>query len=89
MRLRFKGGLVALIAIAAIGAQTLTKSELSSMFGQQSYLPGLKPPMFRLKTPKGEDEFFADAQRLKDAVDKARKDPVESSGLLPDPSGDN
>lgn len=89
MRLRFKAGLVALIAIAAIGAQTLTKSELSSMFGQQSYLPGLKPPMFRLKTPKSEDEFFADAQRLKDAVDKARKDPVESSGLLPDTSSDN
>ena len=89
MRLRFKGGLVTAIAIAAIGAQTLTKSELSTMLGQQSYLPGLKPPMFRLKTPKSEGEFFADAERLKDAVDKARKDPVETPGLLPDANADN
>jgi FHA domain len=89
MRLRLKGGVVAAIAVAAIGAQTLTKSELSSMFGQQSYLPGLKPPMFRLKPPKSEGEFFADAQRLKDVVDKARKDPVEAPGLLPDAEREN
>ena len=83
-RLALKGGIVAAIAIAAIGAQSLTRSELSKMFGQQSYLSGLKPPMFRLKIPKSEGEFFADAERLKDAVDKARRDPVEAAGLLPD-----
>jgi hypothetical protein len=89
LRLRRKAGVVAALAIAAIGAQTLTRSELSSMFGQQSYLPGLKPPMFRLKPPKPEAEFFADAERLKAAVDNARKDPPEGPGLLPDMSGDN
>jgi hypothetical protein len=59
------------------------------MFGQQSYLPGLKPPMFRLKPPKSEADFFADAERLKNAVDEARKDPVEGPGVLPDLTGDN
>ncbi|MEO5763935.1 MAG: FHA domain-containing protein [Casimicrobiaceae bacterium] len=89
LRLPMKGGVVAAIALAAIGAHTLTKSELSSMFGQQSYLPGLKPPMFRLKAPKSEGEFFADTDLLKAVVDKARRDPVEGPGLLPQVSGDN
>ena len=89
MRLRAKGSVVAALALLAIGVQTLTKSELSSMFGQQSYLPGLKPPMFRLKAPKTESAFFADVESLKAVVDKARKDPVESAGLLPDLNGDN
>jgi len=89
LRLRLKGGVEAALALAAIGAQTLTKSELSSMLGQQSYLPVLKPPVFRLKAPKSGDAFFADAERLKAAVDKARKDPVEGPGLLPDMNDDN
>ena len=89
MRLRVKGGAVAALALLAIGVQTLTKSELSSIFGQQSYLPALKPPMFRLKTPKSEGDFFADVERLKAAVDKARKDPVESLGLIPEPNDEN
>lgn len=89
LRLRLKGGVVAALALLAIGAQTLTKSELSTMFGQQSYLPGLKPPMFRLKTPKNEGDFFAGVEQLKGAVDKARKDPVETSGLLPELTDDN
>ena len=83
-RLQFKAGVVVTLALLAIGAQTLTKSELSTMFGQQSYLPGLKPPAFRLKPPKSEGEFFAGVDALKAAVDKARRDPVETPGLLPD-----
>ncbi len=84
LRMGMKAGVVATIAVAAIGVQTLTKAELSTILGQQSYLPALKPPMFRLKAPRSEAAFFADAERLKEAVDKARKDRVESSGLLPD-----
>jgi hypothetical protein len=88
-RLRRKGGIVAALAVAAIGAQMLAKFEVSRMLGQQSYLPGLKPPMFRLKVPKSEVDFFADVERLKTAVDKARSDPVEGPTLLPDPDSDN
>ena len=89
LRLRLKGGVVAALALLAIGAQTLTKSELSSMLGQQSYLPALKPPMFRLKAPKSEGDFFAGVEAQKAAVDKARKDPVDGPGLLPEMSGEN
>ena len=88
-RLAFKGGVVTMLAVLAIGVQTLTKSELSSMFGQQSYLPGLKPPAFRMRAPKSEGDFFADVGSLKDAVDRTRKDPVEGPALLPDAGGDN
>ena len=85
----FKAGVVATLAVLAIGVQTLTKSELSSSLGQQSYLPGLKPPAFRLKPPKSEGDFFAGVDALKGAVDKARKDPVEGPGLFGDAGGDN
>jgi len=86
-RLPRKAGVVAALALAAIGAQMLARSEVTRMFGQQSYLPGLKPPMFRLKAPHSEDAFFADTDRLKTAVDRARSEPVEGSAL--GETGDN
>jgi FHA domain len=86
-RLPRKAGVVAALALAAIGAQMLARSEVTRMFGQQSYLPGLKPPMFRLTAPRSDDAFFADTDKLKAAVDRARDEPVEGPALVD--TGDN
>jgi pSer/pThr/pTyr-binding forkhead associated (FHA) protein len=79
-RAAVKGGAVAALAVAAIAAQTLSRSDDSSLVGQQSYLEGLKPPMFRLKRAQSLDGFFGETQRIKDALDKARLEPPTSRG---------
>ncbi|HVO87127.1 MAG TPA: FHA domain-containing protein [Casimicrobiaceae bacterium] len=70
------------LAIAAIAAQTVAKSDQLVRFGQQSYLPALKPPAFRLKRPLEEDAFFTSVDRVKDAVDQARREPPTGRSLL-------
>jgi hypothetical protein len=75
---------VAVLAILAIVTQSVTKSERSSQYGQQSYLTSLKPPFFRLKPARAADAFFADTERVKSAVDKARLEPPSSGSFLPD-----
>jgi pSer/pThr/pTyr-binding forkhead associated (FHA) protein len=90
-RVAVKGGAVAALAVAAIAAQTVSRSEDSSLVGQQSYLEGLKPPMFRVKRAQSLDGFFGETQRLKDALDKARLEPPSSRGWFdsePDPDTD-
>jgi hypothetical protein len=83
-----KAGAVAALALAAIAAQSVSRSDDASLIGQQSYLDGLKPPAFRLKRAQPLDGFISDTQRLKDALDKARLEPPGARGWFdndPDP----
>jgi hypothetical protein len=79
-RQRTKGGVVAALALAAIAAQGLSRSDDTSTVGQQSYLQGLKPPMFRLKRPQSLDTFLGSTGSVKDAIDKARLEPPGGRG---------
>jgi hypothetical protein len=79
-RIRAKAGSVAALALAAIAAQTVSHFDESSLAGQQSYLQGLKPPVFRLKPPQSPERFFADTDRVKSGLDKARLEPPGARG---------
>jgi hypothetical protein len=79
-RIPVKAGAVVALAAAAIAAQTVSRSDESSLVGQQSYLSDLKPPMFRLKRAQPLDSFLNDTDRLKDALDKARLEPPSARG---------
>lgn len=84
-----KAGVVAAIAAAAIAAQSVSRSDESSTVGQQSYLQGLKPPVFRLKHAQALDGFIGDTTRLKESLDKARLTPPSSRGWFDsDPDSD-
>jgi hypothetical protein len=90
-RVPLKAGAVAAIAVAAIAAQSLSRSDESSLVGQQSYLQGLKPPMFRLKRAQPLESFLGETARLKEGLDKARLEPPTSRGWFdtePDDSSD-
>jgi len=77
-----KVAIVSGLAIAAIAAQTVARSDERLRVGQRSYLPGLKPPAFRLRTPLDENAFFSSTDRVKAAIDKARTEPPTGRGLL-------
>jgi hypothetical protein len=79
-RLPVKAGAVAALAVVAIAAQSVSRSDESSLVGQQSYLANLKPPMFRLKRAQSLDAFLGDTDRLKGALDKARLQPPTPRG---------
>jgi pSer/pThr/pTyr-binding forkhead associated (FHA) protein len=79
-RIPLKAGAVAAIAVVAIAAQSVSRSDESSLVGQQSYLQGLKPPAFRLKRAQSLDGFITDTARLKEGLDKARLTPPTSRG---------
>jgi pSer/pThr/pTyr-binding forkhead associated (FHA) protein len=79
-RVRLKAGGVAALAALAIVAQSVSRSEESSLTGQQSYLQGLKPPMFRMKRAQPLDNFLGDTERIKQGLDKARLQPPGSRG---------
>jgi len=79
-RLPVKAGAVAALAVAAIAAQSVSRSDESSLAGQQSYLANLKPPMFRLKRAQSLDSFLGETDRLKGALDKARLQPPTPRG---------
>ena len=79
-RIPVKAGAVAALALAAIGAQSVSRSDESSLVGQQSYLSALKPPMFRLKHPQPLDGFLGNTDQVKSALDKARLEPPSARG---------
>ena len=79
-RVPLKAGVVGALAVAAIAAQTVSRSDESSLVGQQSYLANLKPPMFRLKRAQTLDAFLNDTDRVKSALDKARLQPPTPRG---------
>jgi hypothetical protein len=69
-----KGGLVAVAMTLAIGAQTLSQSESSSSTDSNVAATNLLPPAFRLRPLQSEDRFFAEVEKLKSKLDKARSD---------------
>ena len=79
-RIPVKAGAVAALAVAAIAAQTVSRSDESSLVGQQSYLSALKPPMFRLKRAESLDDFMSNTDRIKTTLDKARLEPPSPRG---------
>jgi len=79
-RLPVKAGAVAALAMAAIAAHTVSRSDESSQAGQQSYLSSLKPPMFRLKRAEPLDTFLGNTDTVKQALDKARLEPPSARG---------
>jgi hypothetical protein len=79
-RIPVKAGAVAALALTAIAAHTVSRSDESSQVGQQSYLSSLKPPMFRLKRAEPLDPFLGNTDTLKQALDKARLEPPGARG---------
>ena len=88
-RLPVKVGVVAALAAAAIAAQTVSRSDESSLVGQQSYLANLKPPMFRLKRAQPLEAFLGETDRVKNALDKARLQPPTPRGWFDSDDEDN
>ncbi len=80
--LRLKAGVVAALAAAVIGAQTLAQSEMRGWAVQQSYLRDLKPPMLRIAPAQSDAAFFADANGLKAKLDRARKEEAPAGDLF-------
>jgi hypothetical protein len=80
--LRLKGGIVALIVAAAVGAQTLVQAESQRVSGRQPYMTRLLPPAARMRAPDSLPEFFARTDALKAALDRAREEEPEEA-LLP------
>jgi hypothetical protein len=66
-----KGGLVAAFAGLAIAVHTLAQSEQRAG-GEPRSAANLMPPAFRLSPLQTETAFFADVERLKSKLDKAR-----------------
>ena len=69
------------VAVAKL-TQSVAQAEMRSRFGQQSYVRHLKPPALRLAPAQSEEAFFADAARIKAALDKTRKEPPPSGGVF-------
>jgi hypothetical protein len=80
--LRLKAGVVAALAAAVIGAQTLAQSEVRGWAVQQSYLRDLKPPMLRIAPAQSDAAFFADADGLKAKLDRARREEAPVADLF-------
>jgi hypothetical protein len=81
-RLKTKAATLAALTAVAIATQSVAQAEMRSRFGQQSYVRHLKPPALRLAAPQSEDAFFADAARIKPALDSARKDAPPGGGIF-------
>ena len=88
-RLPLKAGAVIALGVVAIAMQTVMKLESSEKFGERSYLPSLKPPQFRLVSPKSEAVFFSESQKIRAAVDKARTEPPRGASLFWDLDSDS
>ena len=81
-RLKAKAATLAALAAVAIATQSVAQAEMRSRFGQQSYVRHLKPPALRLAPAQSDDAFFADAARIKAALDKTRKEPPPGGGVF-------
>jgi hypothetical protein len=71
-RLKLKAGAAAALALIGIGMQTLYQWEASANADRQSFLRGLKPPIFRLAHAQSDGEFFSEVSKLKLELDRAR-----------------
>ncbi len=88
-RFRFKGAVVSVFAVIAIGMQTLAKSEGGARIDEPTYVPYLKPPALRLVAPHSEAHFFAEVDTLKPKLDKARAEEPDTGGGLLDSDADD
>lgn len=80
-RLRLKAGIVFGLGAAVVAAQALAQAEIRPWMSRQSYLRDLKPPFLRVAAPRDDEAFFADAERLKAKLDRARKEESPGGGL--------
>jgi Inner membrane component of T3SS, cytoplasmic domain len=71
-RLRLKASAAAALALLGIAMQTLSQWEASASADRQTFLRGLKPPVFRLARAQTEDGFLAEVSKLKPELDRAR-----------------
>ncbi|HVE51570.1 MAG TPA: FHA domain-containing protein [Casimicrobiaceae bacterium] len=76
------GAVVASIA-AAVTVHTLFKVDARNQLGGSTQLTTLMPPELRLRAPRDADGFFADVDRLKATLDKARTDEPIVPALFP------
>jgi hypothetical protein len=81
-RLMLKAGAVAALAVLGIIAQLLAQSEMRATFGQYATVSQLKPPLFRLTPAQTEDTFFADVEKLKPRLDRARNEEPSGGGAF-------
>ena len=81
-RLKVKAATLAAFAAVAIATQSVAQAEMRSRFGQPAYVRHLRPPALRLAPPQSEDAFFADAARIKAALDDVRKEAPPSGGIF-------
>ena len=72
-RLKLKAGAVTALALAVVGVQALSQSEVRETFGQQASLHRLLPPMFRLAPIKDNKAFVAEIGALRQKLDQDRK----------------
>jgi Inner membrane component of T3SS, cytoplasmic domain len=79
-RMRLKALTASALAIFAIGAQWLNKSDQASNFGQTQYVRSLKPPALRLVPTQTDAEFLASAEKLKPKLDRARTEETLTGG---------
>jgi hypothetical protein len=79
-RMRLKAITVAVLALLAIGAQWLNKSDQANNFGQMQYVRGLKPPAMRLVPARTDAEFLSGAEKLKVKLDRARTEEKLTGG---------
>ena len=71
-RLKLKASAAAALALLGIAMQTLSQWEASASGDRQTFLRGLKPPIFRLARAQTEDGFLAEVSKLKPELDRAR-----------------
>ncbi len=76
-----KGGILAGLVCLAVATQTLRQSEAGLGYGSPVTTHRLLPPSLRLAPVKSEDAFFADAQKLKKRLDRARSEESPLSGF--------
>ncbi len=84
-RLRLKGGIVAALLGIAVALQAISQAEQHANSGGQYPAHRLMPPSLRLTPLRDENTFFADVERLKGKLDKARQEAPPSVG--PDAGG--
>jgi hypothetical protein len=80
--LKFAMSIVGGAVVAAIALQLVTTSETRKLWGQQATLGGLKPPAFRITSPATDQAFFAQADAMKEKLDKARKKPASGGSMF-------
>jgi pSer/pThr/pTyr-binding forkhead associated (FHA) protein len=81
-RLKAKAATLAALAAVAIATQSVAQAEKRSRFGQPTDVRHMPPPALRLAPAQSEDAFFADAARIKAALDKTRKEPPPGGGVF-------